>query len=106
MHFSKALLFLGAGAVIHEMHHEQNIHKMGGLRKKMPITSAMMGIGTLAISGIPPLAGFWSKDEVLLAAWNENKIAWAMLLIAAIMTAFYMSRLVFMTFFGERKWGI
>ena len=57
--FFKALLFLGAGAVIHEMHHEQNIYKMGGLRKKMPITAAMMGIGTLAISGIPPLAGFW-----------------------------------------------
>ena len=63
-------------------------------------------IGWLAIAGIPPFSGFWSKDEVLLAAWNENKIAWAMLLIAAIMTAFYMSRLVFMTFFGEKKWGI
>ena len=72
----------------------------------MPITAFTFIIGWLAIAGIPPFSGFWSKDEVLLAAWNENKIAWAMLLIAAIMTAFYMSRLVFMTFFGEKKWGI
>ena len=71
----------------------------------MPITAFTFIIGWLAIAGIPPFSGFWSKDEVLLAAWNENKIAWAMLLIAAIMTAFYMSRLVFMTFFGEKKWG-
>ena len=72
----------------------------------MPITAFTFIIGWLAIAGIPPFSGFWSKDEVLLAAWNENKIAWVMLLIAAIMTAFYMSRLVFMTFFGEKKWGI
>ena len=72
----------------------------------MPITAFTFIVGWLAIAGIPPFSGFWSKDEVLLAAWNENKIAWAMLLIAAIMTAFYMSRLVFITFFGEKKWGI
>ena len=72
--FFKALLFLGAGAVIHEMHHEQNIQKMGGLKKKMPFTAAMMGIGTLAISGIPPLAGFWSKDEILASVFSKGGI--------------------------------
>lgn len=104
--FFKALLFLGAGSVIHGMHHEQDMRKYGALRKVMPITAFTFIVGWLAIAGIPPFSGFWSKDEVLLAAWNENKIAWAMLLLAAIMTAFYMSRLVFMTFFGEKKWGI
>ena len=93
--FFKALLFLGAGAVIHEMHHEQNIHKMGGLKKKMPMTAAMMGIGTLAISGIPPLAGFWSKDEILASTFAKGGIYygfWALSLLAAFMTAFYMGR--------------
>ena len=93
--FFKALLFLGAGAVIHEMHHEQNIYKMGGLRKKMPVTAAMMGIGTLAISGIPPLAGFWSKDEILASVFARGGIYygfWALSLLAALMTAFYMGR--------------
>ena len=93
--FFKALLFLGAGAVIHEMHHEQNIQKMGGLKKKMPMTAAMMGIGTLAISGIPPLAGFWSKDEILASTFANGGIYyvfWALSLFAAFMTAFYMGR--------------
>ena len=93
--FFKALLFLGAGAVIHEMHHEQNIQKMGGLKKKMPVTAAMMGIGTLAISGIPPLAGFWSKDEILASTFANGGIYygfWALSLLAAFMTAFYMGR--------------
>ena len=103
--FFKALLFLGAGSVIHGMHHEQDMRKYGALKKAMPITAFTFIIGWLAIAGIPPFSGFWSKDEVLLAAWNENKVAWAMLLIAAVMTAFYMSRLVFMTFFGEKRWG-
>jgi len=103
--FFKALLFLGAGSVIHGMHHEQDMQKYGALRKVMPITAFTFIIGWLAIAGIPPFSGFWSKDEVLLAAWNENKIAWVMLLAAAVMTAFYMSRLVFMTFFGEKRWG-
>ena len=77
------------------MHHEQNIYKMGGLRKKMPITAAMMGIGTLAISGIPPLAGFWSKDEILASVFSKGGIYygfWALSLLAALMTAFYMGR--------------
>ena len=93
--FFKALLFLGAGAVIHEMHHEQNIQKMGGLKKKMPVTAAMMGIGTLAISGIPPLAGFWSKDEILASTFANGGIYygfWGLSLLAAFMTAFYMGR--------------
>jgi len=93
--FFKALLFLGAGAVIHEMHHEQNIHKMGNLKTKMPITAAMMGIGTLAISGIPPLAGFWSKDEILASTFANGGFYygyWALSLLAAFMTAFYMGR--------------
>ena len=93
--FFKALLFLGAGAVIHEMHHEQNIQKMGGLKKKMPLTAAMMGIGTLAISGIPPLAGFWSKDEILASVFSKGGIYygfWLLSLLAAFLTAFYMGR--------------
>lgn len=102
--FFKALLFLGAGSVIHGMHHEQDMRKYGGLKKIMPVTAATFILGWLAIAGVPPFSGFWSKDEVLLAAWNENKFAWALLLIAAILTAFYMSRLVFMTFFGTAKW--
>ena len=93
--FFKALLFLGAGAVIHEMHHEQNIQKMGGLKKKMPLTAAMMGIGTLAISGIPPLAGFWSKDEILASVFSKGGIYygfWLFSLLAAFLTALYMGR--------------
>ena len=93
--FFKALLFLGAGAVIHSMHHEQDIRKMGQLRKRMPTTAAMMGIGTLAISGIPPLAGFWSKDEILASVFANGGIYyifWALTLGAAFLTAFYMGR--------------
>ena len=103
--FFKALLFLGAGSVIHGMHDEQDMRRYGALKSAMPITAGTFIIGWLAISGIPPFSGFWSKDEVLLAAWNENRIAWVLLLVAAIMTAFYMSRLVFMTFFGEKRWN-
>ncbi len=102
--FFKALLFLGAGSVIHGMHHEQDMRKYGALAKVMPVTAATFILGWLAIAGVPPFSGFWSKDEVLLAAWNENKIAWVLLLFAAVLTAFYMSRLVFMTFFGTPQW--
>ena len=104
--FFKALLFLGAGAVIHEMHHEQNIQKMGGLKKKMPVTAAMMGIGTLAISGIPPLAGFWSKDEILASTFANGGIYygfWALSLLAAFMTAFYMGRHWLLIFHKEPR---
>ncbi len=107
--FFKALLFLGAGAVIHEMHHEQNIYKMGGLRKKMPVTAAMMGIGTLAISGIPPLAGFWSKDEILASVFSRGGIYygfWALSLLAAFMTAFYMGRHWLLIFVKEPTFDV
>ena len=102
--FFKALLFLGAGSVIHGMDDEQDMRRYGALAKAMPITAGTFIIGWLAISGVPPFSGFWSKDEVLLAAYNENFLLWVLLLIAAVMTAFYMSRLVFMTFFGEARW--
>ena len=104
--FFKALLFLGAGAVIHEMHHEQNIHKMGNLKTRMPVTAAMMGIGTLAISGIPPLAGFWSKDEILASTFANGGIYygfWALSLLAAFMTAFYMGRHWLLIFHKETE---
>ena len=103
--FFKALLFLGAGSVIHGMDDEQDMRRYGGLAKAMPITAGTFIVGWLAISGVPPFSGFWSKDEVLLAAYNENFVLWLLLLIAAIMTAFYMSRLVFMTFFGKPRWA-
>ncbi len=103
--FFKALLFLGAGSVIHGMDGEQDMRGYGALARAMPITAATFVVGWLAISGVPPFSGFWSKDEVLLAAFNENALAWVLLLVAALLTAFYMSRLVFMTFFGEARWG-
>jgi NADH-quinone oxidoreductase subunit L len=99
--FFKACLFLCSGSVIHAMHHEQDMRKMGGLRKYMPITFATFFISTLAIAGIFPFAGFFSKDEILWKAWQHSKILWGMGFLAAGMTAFYMFRQVFMTFFGE-----
>ena len=72
--FFKALLFLGAGSVIHGMNGEQDMRRMGGLRKLMPITAITFMVGWLAIAGVPPFAGFWSKDEILLAAWNKGGI--------------------------------
>lgn len=104
--FFKACLFLGSGSVIHALHGEQDMRKMGGLRKVMPITFATMLISTLAISGIFPFAGFWSKDEILLVAFQNHNIAFAKVLwvvasIASIMTAFYMFRLMYLTFFRE-----
>jgi NADH-quinone oxidoreductase subunit L len=102
--FFKALLFLGSGSVIHGMHHEQDMRRYGALRKAMPITAATFIVGWLAIAGVPPFSGFWSKDEILLATWHENKVAWFLLLLAAVLTAFYMTRLVIMTFFGEARW--
>ncbi|HEY8527805.1 MAG TPA: NADH-quinone oxidoreductase subunit L [Acidimicrobiales bacterium] len=106
--FFKALLFLGAGSVIHGMHDEQDMRRMGALRKLMPITSATFIVGWLAIAGVPPLAGFWSKDEILLAAWNNGdtgKALWAIGLVTALLTGFYMSRQVFMVFYGKAAWA-
>ncbi|HZR27018.1 MAG TPA: NADH-quinone oxidoreductase subunit L [Vicinamibacterales bacterium] len=98
--FFKALLFLCSGSVIHAMAGEQDMRKMGGLRKYMPVTFATMFIGTLAIAGIPPLSGFFSKDEILFRSFVSNKAIWVIAVITAMMTAFYMFRLVAMTFFG------
>ncbi|UOQ54712.1 NADH-quinone oxidoreductase subunit L [Hymenobacter cellulosivorans] len=99
--FFKALMFLGAGSVIHAMSNEQDIRRMGGLRKALPITFLTFFIGCLAISGIPPFSGFFSKDEILEHAFQHNKILWGMGLLTAFLTAFYMFRLLFLTFFGE-----
>jgi NADH-quinone oxidoreductase subunit L len=99
--FFKACLFLGSGSVIHALHGEQDMRKMGGLRKAMPITFITMLISTLAIAGIFPFAGFWSKDEILMVAFEHNKALWIVASIASIMTAFYMFRLMYLTFFKE-----
>ncbi len=104
--FFKALLFLGSGSVIHGMGDEQDMRRMGGLRRFMPVTAVTFIIGWLAIAGVPPLAGFWSKDEILLGAWEESPVLWAMGLLTALLTAFYMSRQVFLTFFGEPRWSL
>ncbi|MBV9670316.1 MAG: NADH-quinone oxidoreductase subunit L [Acidobacteriales bacterium] len=101
--FFKALLFLSAGSVIHGIAGEQDMRRMGGLRKYMPYTFAVMGIATLAISGIPPFAGFFSKDEILWRAWQHSKVLWAIGAITAFMTSFYMFRLLYLTFMGERR---
>jgi NADH-quinone oxidoreductase subunit L len=99
--FFKALLFLGAGSVIHAMHHEQDIRNMGGLKKHLPVTHLTFLIGCIAIAGIPPFAGFFSKDEILAAAWGVNKIYWIVGVIGAFMTAWYMFRLYGSTFLGR-----
>jgi NADH-quinone oxidoreductase subunit L len=119
--FFKALLFLGSGSVIHAMHHAyhathahhdaQDMRNMGGLRRYMPWTFALMTIATLAIAGIPPLAGFFSKDEILAFAWGRGehepwwKLFWAMGALGALLTAFYMARFLAMTFLGENRTG-
>lgn len=99
--FFKACLFLGSGSVIHGLGGEQDMRKMGGLKKAMPITFITMLIASLAISGIFPLAGFWSKDEILMTAFHHNIALWVIGSIASIMTAFYMFRLMYLTFFNE-----
>jgi NADH-quinone oxidoreductase subunit L len=101
--FFKALLFLGSGSVIHAMAGEQDMRRMGGLKKYMPVTFATMFVGTLAIAGIPPLSGFFSKDEILYRAFLNSKPIWALAVVTALMTAFYMFRLVAMTFFGAYR---
>jgi NADH-quinone oxidoreductase subunit L len=98
--FFKALLFLGAGSVIHAMHHEQDIRKMGGLKKHLPITHITFLLGCLAIAGIPPFSGFFSKDEILTAAFTKNPLYYFVGVAGALMTAFYMFRLYTLTFLG------
>ncbi len=111
--FFKALLFLGSGSVIHGMHHEQDMRRMGGLRKYMPITFATMLTGWLAISGIPIFAGFFSKDEILWKAWSAgtfalpspgwSKALWFVGAVTALLTAVYMTRMMVMTFWGTER---
>ncbi len=98
--FFKALLFLGAGSVIHGMSGEQDIRLMGGLKSKMPITFITFLIGTIAIAGIPPFAGFFSKDEILAKVFEVSPLLWGLGVLGAFFTAFYMFRLLFLTFFG------
>jgi len=107
--FFKALLFLGSGSVIHAMNDDQDMRRYGGLARFMPITTITFLVGWLAIAGIPPFSGFWSKDEILVGIWDNgdvfaNKILFVLLLIAALLTAFYMTRLVVLTFFGKPRW--
>ncbi len=102
--FFKALLFLGAGSVIHALHEEQDIRKMGGLRRKLPLTFATFAIATLAIAGFPGLSGFFSKDEILAATFMHGpKWLWGLGVLTAGLTSFYMFRLLFLTFFGESR---
>ena len=104
--FFKGLLFLAAGSVIHGIGGEQDMRKMGGLRSYMPWTFMTMGIATLAIAGIPPLAGFWSKDEILWRAFGASWVYWLIGVITAFITSFYMFRLMYMTFGGEYRGAI
>jgi NADH-quinone oxidoreductase subunit L len=99
--FFKALLFLAAGSVIHAMSGEQNISRMGGLRKKLPVTFMVFLIGTLAISGFPPFAGFFSKDEILALVWVQHPVLFVILSITSVLTAVYMFRVFFLTFYGK-----
>ena len=101
--FFKGLLFLGAGSVIHAVGGEQDMRKMGGLKSFIPWTFLTMAIATLAIAGIPPLAGFWSKDEILWKAYQVSTVYWAIGLLTAFITSFYMFRLLYMTFFGDYR---
>ena len=99
--FFKALLFLGAGSVIHAMSGEQDIRRMGGLKKHIPVTHLTFLIGTLAIVGFPGFSGFFSKDEILAGAFEHNKLLWFLGVLGAAMTTFYMFRLYFLTFKGS-----
>ncbi len=101
--FFKALLFLGSGSVIHGLEDEQDMRRMGGVAKWMPITASTFIVGWLAIAGVPPFSGFWSKDEILLYAYDNNVALWLVGLITAILTAFYMTRQVMLVFFGRSR---
>lgn len=101
--FFKALLFLGAGSVIHACHHEQDMRKMGGLRKKIPVTFWTLVCAWVAIAGIPPFSGYHSKDAILLASWEDHRILFWIGTVTAAITAFYVSRAMFMTFWGEYR---
>ena len=102
--FFKALLFLGSGSVIHALDGDQDMRRYGALRAAMPVTAITFIAGWLAIAGVPPLSGFWSKDEILAYAFDSSPALWVVGLVTAVLTAFYMSRLVFMTFYGEARY--
>jgi NADH-quinone oxidoreductase subunit L len=105
--FFKALLFLGAGSVIHAMSGEQDMNKMGGLFSKMRVTGITMGVATIAIAGIPPLGGFWSKDEILASVFERGgwfSFLWIIGLVTALITGFYMARLFMLIFLGKPRW--
>ncbi len=105
--FFKGLLFLGSGSVIHGLGDEQDMRRMGALRAVMPVTAVTFIVGWLAIAGVPPLSGFWSKDEILLAAWEQPDIGpllWVVGLVTALLTAYYMSRQTILVFFGGQRW--
>jgi NADH-quinone oxidoreductase subunit L len=102
--FFKALLFLGAGSVIHGMHEEQDMRRMGLLRRFMPVTAITFIIGWLAIAGVPPFAGFWSKDEILLFSLAKSPVLYVIGLVTALLTAYYMTRQVVLVFFGRARW--
>jgi NADH-quinone oxidoreductase subunit L len=99
--FFKALLFLGAGSVIHAMSDEQDIRRMGGLKSKMPITFITFMLGTIAIAGIPPFAGFFSKDEILASLYHHDPLMWGLAILGSALTSFYMFRVFILTFYGE-----
>ena len=101
--FFKGLMFLTAGSVMHAMANELDMRKMGGLKSKMPITHWTFLVGALAIAGLPPLSGFWSKDEILHSAWGSSPLIYGIGLVTAFLTAFYMFRLIFVTFYGESR---
>ena len=101
--FFKALLFLGSGSVIHAVAGEQDMQRMGGLKKHMPVTFVTMMVGTLALAGIPPLSGFFSKDEILVHAFARNRILWGIAVATAGLTACYMFRLMALTFYGSYR---
>jgi NADH-quinone oxidoreductase subunit L len=102
--FFKGLLFLGAGSVIHGLHDEQDLKRMGNLRAYLPITFVTFAIGWLAIAGVPPLSGFWAKGDVLDNAWAAHPALWVVGIITALLTAYYMSRLTGLAFFGKDRW--
>ena len=102
--FFKALLFLGAGSVIHGMHDDQDMRHMGALRKLLPITAATFIVGWLAIAGVPPFSGFWSKDDILLYAFDYSPVLWAIGFVTAILTGYYTTRQVMLVFYGEASW--
>jgi NADH-quinone oxidoreductase subunit L len=101
--FFKALLFLGAGSVIHALAGEQDLRRMGGLKRYLPLTFATMMIGTLAIAGVPPLSGFFSKDEILYRTFHTHRLIGALAFLTAAMTAFYMMRLMVLTYYGTYR---